>query len=1747
MSARPDPARALSIEDIQPLAPAQEGILFESLYAPESGAYVEQAVYDLEGVLDLCAFEAAWRKTVERHSILRTAFVGDGLEEPVQVVSRHVPLEVVREDWSALDEDAARAKLDAFLAADRSRGFDPARAPLLRLALVRLGERRHLFVWTFHHLLLDGWSAALLLREVLAWYEALTLGRPLELERPRPYRDYVSWVRRQDPEAARTFWQRALDGIAPPARLPLERPESGEPGGDGDERATLSIESSEALCALARRRHVTLSTILHATWAILLARHTGEREALFGTVVSGRPAAIEGIDSMVGLFINTLPVRLRVSADEPAARFLERVHSQFLELRQFEHHSLAEALRFAGVARGASLIESLLVFENYPVAAVPDSIGGGLKARSAHSFQRTSFPLTAWATPGPRLEIGLSFQRRRFAARSVRRLLEHWRELLEQWPRGIGRPLRAISCVGKAESHRLLVEWNDTRVERDEGRCLHDRFEAAAARSPDALALVCAGESLSYGELASRVHRLARHLRSLGVGPEVHVGLLLERGVEAIVSLLAVLEAGGAYVPLDPSHPRERLAFVCRDASLSLVLTRSSLASRLPAREAALVLLDTLDLSSLPAEPLEALARPAHLAYIIYTSGSTGRPKGVLVEHRGVVNVIEVSIERLGLSPASRLLQAASLGFDASVLEIFSALGAGATLVVADRTTLASPALLSRLLREERITSMAMPPTLLETIPEGDYPDLSSIIVGGESCPASAVARFAAGRRFFNVYAPTEGTIYATLMPCSPARPEPPPIGRPIANMRAYVLDSHLEPLPTGVVGELCLGGIGVTRGYLHRPALTAERFVPDPFCGAAGARLYRTGDLARLRDDETLEFVGRADRQLKIRGVRIEPGEIESVLSEHPAVAEAVVEAFEDRLVGYVVAREGARPESASLRRFLAERLPPALLPSHFVVLEAMPLDRNGKIDRRALPAPTSANASEAFAPPRTPIEQIVAAVFAEVLTVERVGANDDFFERGGHSLLATQVVSRVREALGVELALRALFDSPTVAGLSASVEAALAARRSPPLPPITRTLPDGDRPLSFAQERLWFLEELDPGTTTYVIPVALRLRGTLDRLALERSLREIVRRHEALRTTFAVVEGRPVQRVTGKAEDFALSVTEGIGEADLRRLVGAELCRPFDLERGPLLRASLLALGESDHALVLVFHHIVADGWSMGVLARELSALYEAFHHEKPSPLAELSIQYPDLAVWQRQVLEGERLEQAIAHFTKRLEGAPAALELPTDRPRPRRRSGRGAAVAVHVPRDLTQALSRLARREGASLYMALLAAFQGLLSRLCGQEDVVVGVPIANRNRVETEPLVGFFVNTLVVRGELSGDPSFRKLLGRVREEMLEAYAHQDVPFERLVQALEPKRDLSRTPLFQVMFDLQNAPLEAPRLDGLEVEPIEIESDTAKFDWTLTLVEAEDGLRGGLEYATDLFDRKTLERAMRRFERLLCGIVEDPDRPLSQVTLLEEEERLLLAQWAEGEKRPEEPRPVTSVLTWIEEQAISRPEALAVRLGDRSLTYGDVDRRANQLAHRLRALGVGTETRVALCLERSVELVVAIVGTLKAGAAYVPLDPSYPSERLRYVLDDSRAKVVVTHDGDSLDLGQSERAQVSLDSSWREIESERTDRPNVTIAPEQAAYVIYTSGSTGRPKGWSSSTASFSTRRSHDSPSTRSRRPAFSSFPRSRSTARSRGSSGRCQAAARSCSSAREISAIRRASPRSSPATA
>ncbi|MEU9083716.1 amino acid adenylation domain-containing protein [Streptomyces sp. NPDC048357] len=1684
-------------ETRRPLTGAQLGVWFAQQVDPANAAYNTAQYVEVEAPADAARLERALRRALAETDALNMRFaVHDGqpwqLPEPT---AAEPCLDVV--DLSAAADPAAAA--DRWMREDAATTVDLLRGPLFRNALLVLGSDRFRWYLRCHHALLDGYGFQLLAARTAEIYTAEAAGTE-----PRPrwfgalgdladaeadYRsserfraDRAHWTERMAgaPDAV-TLARRPFDG---PAVDPLTAGPARVPAGQREDRADLVIAA--------------LAGYLH--------RMTQAEDITLGIPVAGR----WGVAAKTpGVVVNVLPLRLSVPRGITVAALLAHTSERLRELRRHQRYRSEDVLRDLSMV-GRQLTGPLVNLKYYDrelnfaqgratVATVAPGPIDDLSVVVGDDPETGVLTVAFEANPTRYDEAELAAHHRRFTG--------YLAALAEAAP---GTPLGRVPVPAAAPRPAA----NPVPVPAPRGATLHEAFEAQAARTPDRTAVTSGETRLDYRQLNERANRLARLLLSRGLGPGRLAALALPRGADLVTALLAVLKTGAAYLPLDPQYPVDRLRFTLDDAAPALVLCDAGGADRV--RGAAdLLLLDdpavTAELNGLPGTDLSAEERPPgagpqSLAYVIYTSGSTGRPKGVAVTHHNVLRLFQRTDHWFGFGPEDVWTLFHSYAFDFSVWEIWGPLLHGGRLVVVPFDTSRSPADFLRLLVRERVTVLNQTPSAFYQLvaAERERPDLSGrlalryVVFGGEALETHRLEDWYARHgdhapRLVNMYGITETTVhvtYAALDRETVRAARGSVIGEPIPDLDVYVLDRELRPVPEGATGEIYVAGPGLARGYLGRPGLTAERFVADPF-GAPGSRMYRTGDLACVLDDGSLYHLGRADGQVKIRGFRIEPGEIEAAFERHPEVGQAAVVVREDRpgdkrLVAYVVPAAGARPDAAGLRRHAARILPAHMVPSAVALLDALPLTANGKLDQRALPAAafSEASAGTPAAAGDTSREATVGTLFAEILGLPAVGPEDNFFDLGGHSLLAARLISRIRTELGVELAIGGLFENPTVAGIAGLLGDADSA--VPALLPAARP---HRVPLSFSQSRLWFLNQVEGLSATYNVPLAIRLSGPLDGKALDAALGDVIDRHESLRTVFPQTGGVPHQHVLPAGDrPVGTVVVECLPEEQPDRMRAA-LAQGFALESELPLRAFLFRTGPAEHTLLVVMHHIVADGWSVTPFTRDLATAYAARCEDRePAWPAPLPVQYADYGLWQRRVLGDERspdsrMARQLAHWTERLADLPEELSLPTDRPRPLAAGHGGGTVGGRVESALHTRLTRLGRDRGATLFMVLHAGLAALLTRLGAGEDIPLGTPVAGRGDEALDELVGCFVNTLVLRTDTSGSPTFNELIDRVRGTDLAAYAHQDLPFDRLVEVLNPPRSLARHPLFQVMLALREPARDITGMPGLTARVQPCDTETSRFDLSFVFAEAtgEDRAPGGidcsLQYSSDLFDRGTAERLLARLVLLLEAAADAPDVPIGRLEILTPQEREDLLEGWQGPRREIAD---TTAATLFENQAALVPDKTAAVFEGESLTYAELNARANRLARHLVGQGVGPEQVVALAVPRSLEMVIGMLAVFKAGAAYLPVDPDYPADRIRYMLEDARPSQVLTTavaahvlPGTSapllLDAPETASRVAALPAT------DLTDGERHTpLLPAHPAYVIYTSGSTGRPKG-------------------------------------------------------------------------
>jgi amino acid adenylation domain-containing protein len=1531
--------------EVAPLSFAQQRLWVLDQIEPGNSTYNMPLAVRLTGQFDLAAMEWALNEMIRRHESLRTTIVAID-EQPMQIIAESLNIKLELTDLRQVPETDRECASMRLIAAEAQQPFDLAHGPLLRARVLQTRDEEHILLFTVHHIISDGWSMGVLVRETATLYEAFINGQPSPLDDlPVQYADFAEWqrewLRGEVLERQLTYWREQLAGAPPVLELPTDytRPNSQTFRG-ASHTIELTIELSTALRALSKTENATLFMPLLATFLVLLQRYTGQDDIVVGTPIAGRNRpAVEGL---IGFFINSLALRVDLSGEPAFREVLRRVRAVTLEAYTHQDVPFEKILEELNPERSLNRTPLFQVFFNmgnlpFERIELPGLTGESLYAPDYGS----KFDLTLYLNDqSENIALSLVYNRDLFKEARMTEMLDQFSYLLTQIVAQPDQPISRLSLVTPA-ARKVLSSPYDVLDDTWQG-AVHTLFSEQAQRVPHHLAVTDEQNAWTYEELEKRSNQLAHHLRASGIQAGDRVAIYAHRSASLVWAILGTMKAGAAFMILDPGYPEARLIEYLRMAQprgwlrvaaagappdeLEQFVETLSCCCRitLPPRTNA----EQQDfLSEYPLTAPGVSVGPDDVAYVAFTSGTTGKPNGVLGRHGPLTHFLPWLEKTFTLDETDRFSMLSGLAHDPLHRDIFTPLMLGGRVCIPDPEKIGMTGWLPRWLEQEQITVANLTPAmgrlLVESAAGETVADLSPVrylFFVGEILTQrnlSALRKLFRRTTFVNLYGATE-TQRAISYHVVPDREETDgaqvkeeiPLGRGIDDVQLLILNASGQLAGIGEIGEIYFRSPQLAKGYLDNELLTRERFILNPFTKASGDRLYRTGDLGRYLPDGTVESLGRADKQVQIRGFRVEPGEIENVLARHPAVRESVViaqdvEPGEKRLVAYVVAGQNAPPSISDLRQFVRSHLPDYMAPSAFVFIDSIPLTANGKINRQALPAPdptAQGAAAETEAGPRTVTEKLLSVIWANVLNVESIDVEANFFEVGGHSLMATQVIARVCHAFNIQITLRSLFEAPTVRALAAVIEAAMLNERGLALPPVVPLPRAQYSPVSYAQQRLWLLDRLEPGNVAYNLPGAVRMTGELDVAALERTISEIIRRHEVLRTTFTSVDGEPVQ-VIGEPTPVALRVIdlqdllEDERETEAHRLAAEEALRPFDLSRGPLLRTTLLTLSAQEHVVLLTMHHIVSDGWSMGVLIREVALLYEAYARGAESPLAELPVQYADFAGWQRGWLQGEVLERQLSYWRSQLKGAPAVLELPIDRPRPPVQTFRGALEWFSLSTELTQKLNRLSREQAVTPFMTLLAAFQTLLHRYSLQEDIVVSTGIANRANAALESLIGFFVNTLVLRSDLSGSPTFRELLKRVREVTLEAYAHQDLPFEVLVEALQPERDPSYSPLFQVMFVLQNAPQEELELPSLRLSPFIAERTTAKFDLTLFMIEDEERFTGYFEYNLDLFDTETIVQMTHHFQNLLEGIVEDADRQLKDILLTREEESELV----------------------------------------------------------------------------------------------------------------------------------------------------------------------------------------------------------------------------------------------------------
>jgi amino acid adenylation domain-containing protein len=1596
-----DPFAGPALERVIPTTEAQREVwLADRLSREASLAYNESITLHLHGELDAGALGAALAALYQRHEALRATFSDDGRE---MFVGSQVDVPLVQVDLSARDTAARELAVAAEKRAAVETPFDLLHGPLVRTTLLRLGAREHVLIFTAHHIVCDGYSFGVIARDLAALYAARRGGTEAALPAPDAYGDYaadeLAYVDTEEHRAAEAFWVGRFQGNVPILDLPTDRPRrTWRTFASTRIDRWFDAELTDAVRKLGARNGASLFATLLAGFGATLNRISGAQEVVLGVPSAGQSATAK--TTLVGHCVNLLPIT--VAVDERAA-FQDLVKStRTAALDAFEHQrfTFGSLLKKLAIKRDPSRLPLVSVMFNLDQALEGDSIRlVGLETAlsgNPRSFENFELFLNVVQAEGA-LRLECQYNTDLFDAATVERWLTCYELLLREACAAPDASLASLRIVSNADLAQLHA-WNATIAEYPATQLVHELVEQQCAATPGTSAVVCGRESLTYAQLDGRANAIAAALEARGVGPGALVGISLERSLDLVPAVLGVLKTGAGYVPLDPSYPRDRLEFMAQDAAIAVLITdaASREAFSWPADQVLL-----LDANVGAGLSRTAPKRPGTdaVAYVIFTSGSTGKPKGVQVPHRAVVNFLCSMRATPGYRGGDRLVAVTTLSFDIAVNELLTPLVSGATVVLATRTQALDGFALRALVEESGATLMQATPATWRMLLEAGWQGGAGFraMCGGEALDRDLAQRLlASGVELWNMYGPTETTVWSTCWKVE--RDAPISIGTPIANTTVWVLDAANRPTPVGVPGEIWIGGDGVTLGYLHRPELTAERFVPDPFRPGEKAHIYRTGDRGRWRNDGTLEHLGRLDFQVKVRGYRIELGEIEAALASHASVAQAVVITREDRpgdvrLVGYVAGATGQAPLEAALRDHVKRMLPEYMVPQHVVVLPAIPLLPNGKVNRKALPAPDlSARDTASFLPPRTPLEKEVATIMGQVLGLPEVSVEDDFFALGGHSLLAAQLTAKLNRALGVNMPLRTLFEAPTVARLATAVEVARANGAANAPPALEKKGVRSTAALSMNQERLWFLEELNPGRVVYNTPSAHRLKGQLDVAALERALQELVARQSVLRTSIDKVDGAPVQHIHDHVE-FSLGEIHDLSavpaekrETALLEQLDALVNVPFDLTHPPLFRVALFRLAPEEHVLFFMPHHIIWDGWSFDLFYDEISALYSAFREGRPSPLEPLAYTYGDYAEWHRDWVKSPEFEKQISFWRARLAGVRDVRELPTDRPRRPGMSGGGATEWLNVSPKCTAGLHELGRTCDATMFMTLLAAYVVLLQKTTGRDRLVIGTPVRGRANADVEQVMGYFTNLLPLQIDVDSQQTFSELVRRVKTVVLDAFTYPDVPLERLVTDLSVQRGEGGSLLYQALFSFQDARLRSTRWGNLEHSQVPLFQRGATEDLGLWVMETQSGMMGGVTYNTDIILRESAVALRDRYSRLLESLVAAADVPLSQVSMFTDADREFLDRVSTGPADASAPRALHAI---VDAHAAAHPDRIAVADGGWGMKYRDLAERSNRIARALRARGVGAGDEVLVVLPRNLSMPVGVLGALKAGA--------------------------------------------------------------------------------------------------------------------------------------------------------------
>ncbi|MGG3871097.1 non-ribosomal peptide synthase/polyketide synthase [Brevibacillus laterosporus] len=1655
-----------NIAKVYPLTPLQEGMLFHSILDEQTSAYYLQMTATIQGDFDLPLFQQSMNKLIENYEVLRTAFVYQNLQRARQVVFKERKMQVYFEDITRFADDEQKEYIETYKNKGKDQGFHVTKDVLMRAAIFKTGDHSYQFVWAFHHIIIDGWGLGILIHKLLSYYAVLKANKSIPREVSKPYSEYIKWLEKQNKEEALKYWNQYLEGYELHTEFSKNKPQTGQRSYELKETLfTLDQETTKNLQQIANRNQATLSNVFHAVWSVLVSKYKNTEDVVFGSVVSGRPPGIQGIENMVGLFINTIPTRLSVNPLLSFQEVINKARENAIQSTKYDYAPLYEIQSQSLVKQ--ELIDHLVTFENYPdnnMDSLEEALG--FRIRIDNGEEQTTYDLNVVVAVAPWYEmmIKFSYNANVYDSAFITRMQDHLQNIVAQVINTPDILLKDITILTEQEKQLLVVEYNNTASDYPKTKTIYELFEEQVVKTPHQVAAVCREKQLTYQEVNESANQLAHVLRERGVTASSVVSIMAEHSLELVVGILAILKSGAAYLPIDPDYPEDRIRYLLEDSQSTLLLTQQTFSNKIVDHNIESLYLDNQELYQGSTANLINKSSVNDLAYIIYTSGSTGNPKGAMITHQGLVNYIWWAKKVYVQNEIIHFPLYSSISFDLTVTSIFTPLVSGNTIYIyggEDKVQV-----IQDILRDNKVGIIKLTPTHLKLIEEfdGTNSNIRRFIVGGENLQtqlASKIARnFGGTVQIMNEYGPTETVVGCMLYTFDPNHTfqDSVPIGVPADNVEIYLLDTALQPVPVGSIGEIYIAGDGVARGYLHRAELTAEKFIENPF--KPQERMYRTGDLARWLPDGNMEYMGRVDHQVKIRGHRIEMGEIEAKLVQHEMIKEAVVivekdESAQNVLYAYIVS--DAELPVSELREHIGSTLPSYMIPSYFIRLEEIPLTANGKVERKKLPKPDgSIRTGVEFVAPRNLIEDQLVTIWKGILNVDNISVLDNFFELGGHSLKAMTVISQISKAFHVDLPLKVLFDTPTIAALSHYIADTESGMYSAIEPAALQEY----YPVSSAQKRMYILHQLNEESVSYNMPGALIMEGNLDIQRFEYAMQSIVDQHEALRTSFHSIEGEPSQKVHPSVQ---VEIVRMNSKEDQIEQIVSDFIQPFDLSMAPLLRVGLLTLEEQKHLFLLDIHHIVSDGVSISVFIEEFMKLYRG------ESLPELRIHYKDFAVWQNELFRSEIFEKQENYWINTLKGEIPVLQLPTDSSRPASQSFEGDGVDFVISKQLTSGLYEIAARSGATLYMVLLSAYSVLLSKYAGQEEIVIGSPIAGRRHADVERMMGSFINTLAMRTYPEAGKTVDKFIAEVKQIALGAFEHQDYPFEALVDKLDVPRDFSRNPLFDTMLVLQNMDQTTLELDQLRITSYDFVHSISKVDMTLFASEADGEIHCKLQYSTALFKRETIEQFAKHFRMIMRVFTENIGIKLAEIPLLTKEEQADLLTRTSGIKA-DPPRDMT-MYDLFEACVKKYPVQNAVVFGNDKLTYQDLHEKANHVAALLQAKGVRPNKIVGIMTPPSLEMMVGIMGIWRAGGAYLPIDPDAPIERITYMLEDSKVDVVVTLN----DLSNALPASVSTLALDKAMLDHELQLPATTkVSSEDLAYVIYTSGTTGMPKG-------------------------------------------------------------------------